>query len=92
MKLEINSTLADQSEQAKLKSECAIPPLNGCGKQGCCKQPLAITIPHFLQSVGIGKTLCYRLIKSGKLKSIRIGTRRLILMTSVEALLSGDDL
>jgi hypothetical protein len=39
---------------------------------------------------GFGRTLAYELINEGKLKTVAIGRRRLVLMESLESLLQPD--
>jgi len=41
-------------------------------------EPLAYQIDQFCQIIGLGRTAVYKLIKEGKIKTIRIGGRRLI--------------
>jgi excisionase family DNA binding protein len=50
-------------------------------------EPLAATIDDTCRITGLGKTSIYELIAQGKLKSVAIGRRRLVLMRSIEALL-----
>jgi excisionase family DNA binding protein len=50
---------------------------------------LAITVDEFCGMIGIGRTKTYELIKDGSLETVAIGRRRLIKMSSVEALLAG---
>ncbi|MCR6699708.1 MAG: helix-turn-helix domain-containing protein [Dokdonella sp.] len=40
--------------------------------------PLAHTIPSAARMLGIGRTSLYELMQRGELKTIRIGTRRLV--------------
>ncbi len=48
---------------------------------------LSATIDDTCHITGLGRTTVYELIAEGKLKSVAIGRRRLILMQSIEALL-----
>jgi excisionase family DNA binding protein len=50
----------------------------------------ALRINDFCRRYGIGRTTTYQLIRSGKLKSIQIGRRRLIPFDAAEALLAGE--
>ncbi len=50
---------------------------------------LTITVDEFCGMIGIGRTKTYELMKDGTLETIAIGRRRLIKMSSVEALLAG---
>lgn len=50
-------------------------------------QRLAATVADTCHITGLGRTTVYELIAEGKLKSVAIGRRRLILMQSIEALL-----
>jgi excisionase family DNA binding protein len=48
---------------------------------------LTISVAEFCEMVGIGRTLAFSLIRSGEVDTIRIGRRRFVLRTSVEALI-----
>jgi len=50
-------------------------------------QPLLISIPTFCGAIGIGKTKTYEMLKNGTLQSVKLGSRRLILMHSVRDLI-----
>jgi excisionase family DNA binding protein len=50
----------------------------------------AMSVRTFCERYGFGKTRTYELIEQGKLKSVLIGRRRLILAESAEALLRGE--
>jgi hypothetical protein len=49
-------------------------------------KPLAITIKTTGDVLGIGLTKTWELVKEGKLETIAIGTRRLVLFASIERL------
>jgi excisionase family DNA binding protein len=49
--------------------------------------PIAIPINETCQRGGFGRTLCYELIREGKLKTVAVGRRRLVIFESLEALL-----
>ena len=49
--------------------------------------PKACTVRDACRATGLGKTTIYELISQGKLKSVAIGRRRLVLVESIEALL-----
>lgn len=53
-------------------------------------KPLTVTIDDTCKITGLGNTKIYELINQGKLKSIAIGRRRLVLYSSIEALLEQD--
>ena len=50
---------------------------------------LAYRIDEIQEVSGIGRTKTYELIKQGKLRSIKVGRRRLVLADSLVELLSG---
>ena len=59
-----------------------------------CSEPekIAFNIPQACAATGLGKTSIYEAIKSGKLKSIRVCGRRLVLKDDLQACLnSGRD-
>ena len=49
---------------------------------------LASTIPDTCRRLGIGRTLVYDLIKQGKLRPIKLGTRTLIPETELQRLIT----
>ena len=49
---------------------------------------LASTIPDTCRRLGIGRTLVYDLIKKGKLRSIKLGTRTLIPESELKRLIT----
>jgi len=50
--------------------------------------PLANTINDSCCRLGIGRTLLYDLLKQGKLRSIKLGTRTLIPETELQCLIA----
>ena len=50
-------------------------------------KPLTVTIPTTQRLLGLGHTTVYTLIDDGRLKTIRIGRRRLVVYSSIEELL-----
>jgi excisionase family DNA binding protein len=50
-------------------------------------KPITITVAMARKLSGLGNTTIWALIKSGKLKTVRIGRRRLVVFNSLEALL-----
>ena len=53
-------------------------------------KPIGVTVDEACRMGGFGRTTAYGLIKQGKLKSVAIGRRRLVLLASLEALLRPD--
>ncbi len=49
--------------------------------------PLAVQLNDTSRITGLGRTKIYELIARGKLKTVAIGRRRLVLYSSIEALL-----
>jgi excisionase family DNA binding protein len=47
-------------------------------------QPYSLTIPAACARYGIGRTLLYELLGSGKIEAVKLGKRTLILAESVE--------
>ena len=50
-------------------------------------KPITVTINSACAMTGLGRTKIYELIKQRELKTVTIGTRRLVLVSSIEALL-----
>ncbi|WP_082751248.1 helix-turn-helix domain-containing protein [Blastomonas sp. CCH1-A6] len=48
-----------------------------------------ITIAETMRRLSVGRTTVYSLLADGRLKSVKIGRSRRILLESVEALLGG---
>lgn len=48
---------------------------------------MLLTITQVCDRVAIKRTLCYKMIGSGELEAVKIGTRTLITQRSVEALI-----
>ena len=53
-------------------------------------QPLAVSVKTACQLLGIGNTTAWFLIKTGRLRTIKIGRRRLVIYASLEALTESD--
>jgi excisionase family DNA binding protein len=51
--------------------------------------PLSLTVGEASRISGLGRSSLYRLIRSGKLRSVLIGDRRLISYASLQQLLQG---
>jgi len=49
----------------------------------------ALSLPEAAQACGLSRATIYRLHNSGKLKTIKIGARRLVRPEAIEALLNG---
>ncbi len=49
-------------------------------------QPVSTTIADACRITGLGKSTIYELIREGKLKAVAVGRRRLVLFTSIMAL------
>ena len=49
--------------------------------------PMLVTINDAAKTLGIGRTLLYRLINSGELDVVRLGARTLVTRASIEALI-----
>lgn len=52
------------------------------------KPPIANTINDSCRRLGIGRTLLYALLKQGKLRAIKLGTRTLIPETELQGLIA----
>jgi hypothetical protein len=53
-------------------------------------RPLAVTVKSACKLVGIGNTSMWALIKSGRVKTVSIGRRRLVIFTSLESLVADE--
>ena len=48
-------------------------------------KPAAYSVPEVLETVGIGRTTFYALVKSGQIKVRKIGTRSFVLAKDLDA-------
>lgn len=46
---------------------------------------IAVRIPEACRMIGIGRSKLYELMESGELETIKIGTSRLVLVSSLQA-------
>jgi excisionase family DNA binding protein len=53
-------------------------------------RPISVTVKTARKITGLGNTKIYELIKQGKLKTVAIGRRRLIIYTSLESLINAE--
>jgi excisionase family DNA binding protein len=53
--------------------------------------PISVTIPTALKLSGIGRTKLYELIASKQIRSVRVGSRRLVNYASLKARLETGD-
>jgi excisionase family DNA binding protein len=53
--------------------------------------PLAVTVKTACQLVGVGNTTMWALIKAGRVKTVSIGRRRLVIYASLKSLLALSD-
>jgi hypothetical protein len=60
--------------------------LDNCEKQ--IGKPLAVSMTAACQIMSLGRTSMFALIKAGRVKTVNIGRRRLVVYASLEALLS----
>ena len=53
--------------------------------------PLSYSIPDAAQAIGVGRSTIYELLNAGRIQSVHIGKRRLVLADSLKALLDDAD-
>jgi excisionase family DNA binding protein len=51
-------------------------------------RPLAVSIAEACELIGVGRTTMWALIKTGRVKTVNIGRRRLVIFSSLEMLFS----
>jgi excisionase family DNA binding protein len=54
-------------------------------------KPISVTVKTAREITGLGNTTIYELIKQGKLKTVAVGRRRLIIYTSLESLIDAEN-
>lgn len=62
----------------------------GVGAEGAANRrtPLLCTVEEAAEMLSIGRTKTYRLIAAGQIRTIRIGRRRLVPISELEALIT----
>ena len=50
---------------------------------------LSLTVDETCKAIGIGRTKFYELVNAGKLKTVKIGKRRYVLLAELERFLGG---
>jgi excisionase family DNA binding protein len=53
-------------------------------------RPLAVPVKIACKLMGVGNTTMWSLIKTGRVKTVKIGRRRLIIFSSLESLLAAE--
>jgi excisionase family DNA binding protein len=51
-------------------------------------KPVTVTVENALRLSGLGRTKLYELMNQGRLKTVKIGRRRLVVFASLEALVA----
>lgn len=51
-------------------------------------QPLALSVADTAKRLSVGKTTCFALIGSGQLSTFRVGRKRLVLASSIDAFIA----
>jgi excisionase family DNA binding protein len=52
------------------------------------QQPRLLRVEEAAQLLGIGRSLAYQLIRTGRLRSIKIGSRRLVPIAAIDEAIS----
>ena len=60
----------------------------GPGRAANGRRPLLCTVEEAAEMLSIGRTKTYRLIAAGQIRTIRIGRRRLVPISELEALIT----
>jgi excisionase family DNA binding protein len=55
---------------------------------GATQQPRLLRVEEAAQLLGIGRSLAYHLIRTGRLRSIKIGSRRLVPLAAIDEAIS----
>ena len=58
---------------------------------GPSAKPLTVTTETARRLIGIGNTTLYKLVKEGRLRTARVGSRTLVVYRDIERLLGIDD-
>jgi excisionase family DNA binding protein len=69
-------------------ASCGLGALDARLLTGPITKPICVTVSAAIQLSGLGRTTIYELMQNGTLSSVRIGAKRLIHLSSLEALLS----
>jgi len=57
-----------------------------------CVKPLAYQVNPFCEMLGIGRSTFYHLVKTGQLRTVMIGGRRVVPATEADRLLNNEGL
>ncbi|MHB1533917.1 MAG: excisionase family DNA-binding protein [Acidimicrobiales bacterium] len=52
-------------------------------------QPKAVSVDDAAQLLGLGRSSLYELIETGRIRSVKVGSRRLVPMAAIDEFLSG---
>ena len=53
-----------------------------------CAKPITVTVSEAKRLSGVGNTTIWKLIKAGRLQTVNVGRRRLVILKSLEAMLA----
>jgi excisionase family DNA binding protein len=94
-------TVVEDKHLSRERSDCGSAPIasnfggtveelrrKGKPRRPADLKPLSVTIPDAISLTGIGRTVIYEKIAAGELRTTTIGKRRLVLYSSLEALLA----
>lgn len=60
--------------------------MSGHSQKELIMEPIAISVSDAATALGLGRTSIYALIKDGRLETIKLGSRRLIMAASIHRL------
>ena len=72
-----------------MKSDNPISPNRTIASPPRALLPISVTVPNALNITGLGRTKFYELIAEGRIKTLKIGTRTLVVYESLRALIEG---
>jgi excisionase family DNA binding protein len=68
-----------------------LPDIAKASSRGESLKPLAVSIRRACELVGLGNTTIWKMIKEGRLQTMSVGRRRLVIYRSLEALVSASE-
>jgi hypothetical protein len=66
----------------------SIPSTGLADHEKCVANPLGVSVEVACKLTGIGRTLMFELIRSRQVQTIKVGRRRIVIYSSLEALFS----
>jgi excisionase family DNA binding protein len=83
----INLTIKRETSDVRASGRSHQAQVAPCGKVSSCDklEPLAVSVGEAARLAGVSRTMLYQALRSGGLRSLKIGSRRLITIEALDA-------